>query len=97
MGALATCPTCRTEFEATTNRNYRGLLHEMFVSEYTSPEERIRKSSGVRCPHCGTEFPSNTVRFFGFLSPIGMRNLFLIVVLAVLASWIYFGFFFERR
>jgi hypothetical protein len=69
----------------------------MFVTDYVSPEKQIQNSTGVRCPVCGTEFQSSAIRFFGIFTPTGMRNLLVIVLLLVFASWIYFGFFLVRR
>ena len=91
MRAQAQCPACHTEFPVSGNRSYEGLIREMFVSKYRSPEDQIRNSSRVQCPHCGELFQSSAVRYFGILGPKGMRNLVIAIVLLVAAFWFYMG------
>ena len=44
----------------------------------------IDKSSTVICPHCGAQFKSEAIRFFGFLSPKGLNTTFGIWTFVIL-------------
>ena len=79
------CPKCGVAFNASEHRAHPGLLTELLTADsMASPEERIRSASVLRCPSCTHEFPSEAVRFFGVLSPTGMRYL----VIAVLGAFL---------
>ena len=85
--AKVICPKCDSNFEASQARTYKGLLADLRNSlhaTYKAPEHRIDESSFVRCPDCGAEFKSEAVRYFGILSPKGVK---------ILLGLFVFGFF----
>ena len=58
------------------HRAYKGTINdqiEIIQKGHKSPELWVDESSFVKCPSCKTEFKSESVRFFGFLSPVGMK------------------------
>ena len=82
------CPQCKTEFNASEHRAYKGLINdqiELIQEGKKSPELIVDESSFVKCPSCKNEFKSESVRFFWFLSPAGMK-----IFIALFVS----GFFF---
>jgi hypothetical protein len=72
----ATCPNCASKFKPSINRAYKGVVkdyRDYMHSGRKVPEKWIDESSMVRCPNCGNEFKSEAVRFFGLLSPKGLK------------------------
>jgi len=78
-----TCPRCMTEFSAAANRAHPNAIVEAFAVKWIST--KITHSALVACPRCGHRFPSNHVRFFGFLSLRQVRLVFVVYVAGLLA------------
>jgi hypothetical protein len=74
------CPKCATIFDTAKHRTYASIAQEIVVGAPKSPEQRIADASRVKCPKCGFEFLSVSVRFFGTLGPRGMHRLMLTFV-----------------
>ena len=86
----ARCPHCGATVDVVANRVYPGLLRELISSDAdASPEAQIESASLLACPTCGTQFQSDAVRFFGMLTPRGVRYLFIAVVILIAAFWGY--------
>ncbi len=72
----AICPNCATQFKASENRAYKGIVkdyRDYMKSGHKAPERWVDESSMVRCPNCSNEFKSEAVRFLGVLSPRGLK------------------------
>jgi endogenous inhibitor of DNA gyrase (YacG/DUF329 family) len=80
------CPKCAASFDTARNRSYPSIAQELVVGSPKSPEQRIAEASRVKCPSCGFEFPSESVRFFGILGPRGMNRLMLAFVFGVVVA-----------
>jgi hypothetical protein len=76
---LETCPKCSAKFAARGALISGGLPFGFYVFKLSDI------SVVVRCPNCWHRFPSRTIRFFGFLSPNGVRwTLFCVLAICVL-------------
>ena len=81
---METCPKCSAKFAA------RGAVvswgRPLGFNVFTFSDISV----AVRCPECWHQFPSQTIRFFGFLSPNGLRwvlvGILAICFVVVLAS-----------
>jgi uncharacterized C2H2 Zn-finger protein len=87
----AICPKCNKVFDAQDSRTYSAKkdIKEIIEEGHKAPEIWIDESSMVRCPNCGNEFKSEAVRYFGILSPQGMKifiGLFIFVFICF-ALW----------
>jgi len=76
------CPKCSTAFSAREALVSSGL--HLTTNVFTDRDIVMK----VRCPNCWHVFPARELRFFGFLSPNGLRwaaiaFLVICVVLAV--------------
>ena len=87
MGTV-TCPSCGASFDELANRYRTSLLAEVRAKipapHHQAPEREIDEAASVTCPQCGAVFVGN-YRFFGFLSPRGMKitlGTFLLVCIA---------------
>ena len=63
---METCPKCGAHFyadEAWANRTVASLL----------PAGWEQLDTQVRCPGCAQVFPAAAFRYFGFLSPRGLK------------------------
>jgi hypothetical protein len=80
---LETCPRCGKQFSAATNRVHPNAVAEAISGKWIWT--KITDSALVSCPRCSHRFPSNQVRFFGFLSLRQVRLLFLLYLAAFLA------------
>jgi uncharacterized Zn-finger protein len=89
----AVCPKCGSKFDTIAQRTYRGIGHDIKKQVQTvhkAPEAWIDESAEVKCPGCNHVFTSEAVRFFGILSPKGMKILiglfvFVFLVFAMFA------------
>ncbi len=91
----ATCPECKNQFDPKKHRKYAGIksdFEERFEQGHTSPDKWIDESSMVKCPNCGNEFVSNSVKFFGVLGPKGLKILITLYVLGFLCVVLYLAF-----
>ena len=88
---LTRCAACSAEFLVSGNRAHPSPLRELLIGKSKSTDELLGQSALVRCPECGNAFPSNDVRFFGFLSPSGTRVVLLLFVTGFAALAIYFA------
>ena len=89
------CPRCGTVFNATHARVYPGILRDLFRTPMLRSIDRvIAESATVRCPQCGHRFASVAVRFFGVLSPLGLKT-FIGVMLVIIFSGIGYLIFFR--
>ena len=88
------CPHCRADVNVRANRVYPGILRDIVSANVdASPEAQIASASLVKCPKCGTQFSSNAIRFFGVLSPGGMRYLLIGMIFLFAAFGVYVAFF----
>jgi uncharacterized Zn-finger protein len=81
------CPKCGLRFEARDKRTYEGIMHDVNIAVQgarKAAEVWIDESAQVKCPGCNKLFTSEAVKFFGILSPKGVK-----ILLALFA----FGFF----
>jgi hypothetical protein len=84
----AVCPKCGLKFDATTQRTYRGIGHDLkkqVQGVYKAPEAWIYESAQVNCPGCNEVFTSEAIKSFGILSPKGLKifiGLFMVGFLA---------------
>ena len=72
------CPKCRMKFEVRGHRTYQGIgqdIGKQVQSVQKAPEAWIDESAEVKCPGCNHAFTSEAARFFGVLSPKGMKIL----------------------
>jgi uncharacterized C2H2 Zn-finger protein len=83
---LETCPKCGVRFPAAEAWANRDSVLRLLYTVIASLDTR------VRCPSCGFVFPATEVRYFGFLSPRGMKILFGVLVLYALVGGLYFLF-----
>lgn len=70
------CPKCGLKFDAKARRTYGGIGHDLkkqVQAVHKAPEAWIDESAEVKCPACNHVFTSEAVRFFGVLSPKGMK------------------------
>ncbi len=67
MPEMETCPKCSAKFAAREALVSSGVPLGFNVFTLSNV------SVAVRCPGCRHVFPSRTIRFFGFLSPNGLR------------------------
>jgi DNA-directed RNA polymerase subunit RPC12/RpoP len=79
---LETCARCGVEFSAAAHRAYPNAISEAFSVKWLT--SKITDSALVACPSCGHRFPSNRVRFFGFLSLYQIRLVFLMYLASLL-------------
>jgi endogenous inhibitor of DNA gyrase (YacG/DUF329 family) len=89
------CPECKTRFDPKKHREYAGIradFEDRLNKVHTPPDKWIDESSMVKCPKCGNEFVSNSVKFFGILSPKGLKILITFYVLAFLCFALYLVF-----
>jgi hypothetical protein len=66
------------KFEVRGHRTYKGIGHDIkkqVQSVHKAPEAWIDESAQVICPGCNHVFASEAVRFFGVLSPKGIKIL----------------------
>lgn len=75
MTELETCTGCSTRFDARSALVSWGL--PPFFNMFTASGVSLL----VRCPHCGRQFRSRKIRFFGFLSPNGLGLLVVAILL----------------
>jgi len=86
----AVCPRCHSSFEASSARVLPGVLSELVSSpRFRAEKQLIDANANVLCPKCGLVFPSEAVRFFGILSPRGLRIFLGLFVAAFLAVVLY--------
>jgi hypothetical protein len=65
------------------------VLSELLFGVPKSSTELLNESVQVRCPNCAGTFPSNGVRFFGFLSQRQLRAVLLCFVTAFAVVAVY--------
>lgn len=88
------CPNCNNEFETALARTYPGIARDFLEATgkrgYEAPEKQIERCTLVECPQCHNRFPSEDVKFFGFLSPKALKRLLIIYVSAfiVIATYV---------
>jgi endogenous inhibitor of DNA gyrase (YacG/DUF329 family) len=89
------CPNCNNEFETALARTYPCIARDFWTlwtgkRGYEAPEKQIEKSALVECPQCHHQFPSEDVKFFGFLSHKALKILMIIYVSAfiVIAAYV---------
>ena len=72
----AICPNCETNFDVNKHRRYKGIKQD-FIDQlqkaHIPPEKWVDESSLVNCPKCKKIFISEGIRFFGILSPKGLK------------------------
>jgi uncharacterized C2H2 Zn-finger protein len=93
--AETACPKCNARFAASKNRSYRGIKTDFIQRLHggdTAPERWVDESSFMRRPSCGMQFKSEAVRFFGILSPKGLKIFIGLFVLAFLCIVLYILF-----
>ena len=83
------CSKCGAAFSATASRAHPNIFAEILTIKW--PSTRITESALVSCPSCGHRFPSNQVRFFGFLSLRQIRLVLLFYIAALVAVALYFA------
>ncbi len=81
------CPKCGRGFSAGANRAHPNMFVDALTIKW--PSTRIKESALVSCPGCGHRFPSNQVRFFGFLSLHQIRLVFFFYVAAFATVVVY--------
>ena len=79
---LETCARCGGEFSAAGHRAYPNAFAEAVSVKWLT--SKINDSALVACPSCGHRFPSNRVRFCGFLSLYQIRLVFLMYLVSLL-------------
>jgi uncharacterized C2H2 Zn-finger protein len=80
----AECPKCGLKFDAKSQRTYKGIGHDIKTSIQgfrKPPEVWIDESAQVRCPNCNAVFTSQALKYFGIISPKGMKVLIGLFVL----------------
>jgi uncharacterized Zn-finger protein len=91
MAPDTTCPTCGTKFEARQHRVFANVLSEALLTPpRLTVNARLDDSARVICPRCKTEFVSDGMRYFGFLSRGAMHKLIAGFVLALVIVFAYF-------
>lgn len=86
MATDTTCPTCGHAFEARKHRLFSNVLSEALLTPpRLSVKAQLDDSTRVICPNCKTEFVSDGIRYFGFISPGAMYKLIAVFMLAFLA------------
>jgi hypothetical protein len=93
MTTDTTCPTCGTAFEARQHRFFSNVLSEALLAPpRLSVKAQLDDSARVVCPNCKTEFVSNGIRYFGFISPRAMYKLIAVFMLAFVMVFAYVEF-----
>jgi len=88
----ALCPKCGLRFEARDKRTYEGIMHDLnpaVQGARKAPEALIDESAQVKCPGCHEIFTSEALRFFGILSPKGLKILLALFTLGLFAFAMY--------
>jgi hypothetical protein len=62
-----------------SNRVERSIIRRLIGGQpHFSIEKNLRHDELVRCPNCRNEFVSEGIRYFGVLTPRGLRILLLL-------------------
>ncbi|MEW6674204.1 MAG: hypothetical protein AB1427_21120 [Thermodesulfobacteriota bacterium] len=72
----AICPKCGLNFNAKFHRTYKGIggdIKEQVQGVHKAPEIWIDESAQVICPGCNELFTSQAIKYFGILSPKGLK------------------------
>jgi hypothetical protein len=79
MSGRESCPRCAATFASRDAVVSWGLPLGFHVFTFSDI------SVAVRCPGCRHTFPARSIRFFGFLTPNGLRGvlLFLLAICVV--------------
>jgi len=86
---METCPKCGAHFPANDAWAHRSALVGVLAPGWQSLDTR------VRCPGCAHVFPAEAIRYFGFLSPNGMKVVVGSIILAIVLGATY-ALFLER-
>jgi hypothetical protein len=78
-----TCEKCGQKFLPTQPRGAIEAL--MSERRFLDVAPELREAETAICTKCGHKQPSTAYRFFGFLTPSGVRVLIALIILGMLA------------